>query len=196
MRLPAAWRVRSWTWAVPLAFVLANGAVLALHPGRSGAGFEDMRAELASESEVLASLVEKKEALERVLEEARASRRGLAELYERHFSTEAEQLTRVITEVKRLARRAGFEPPSIAYPHEEIEELGLIRKSLVFQVEGSYTQLRTLVNLLEVSELFLILEDVRLRDVDEARLGIALTVTTLFAADTDERPRRGRGLDS
>lgn len=184
MKLSAAWRGRWWTWALPLAFVLVNGLVLAFHPGRSGAGFAEMRTELQRESDALASLIQKKQMLEAVLQEAQANRRGLEALYGQQFSTEAEHLTEVITEVKALARRSGFDPPSISYPHEDIEELGLIRKSLVFQVQGSYAQLRTLVNLLELSDLFLILEDVRLRDLDESRLGIALTVTTLFAADS------------
>jgi Tfp pilus assembly protein PilO len=164
--MPAAWRMRWWRWALPLALVLANAALLVVHPGRTGAGFADT---------------------------------------ERVLAREAERLTRLINEVKKLAQRAGLEPQSISYPEETLDEYGLVRMSLVFGVQGTYPQLRMLVNLLERSDLFLVLDQIALTGSAKSVLSISLQISTFFAREAgsielpqpDEaapppRPARGR----
>src|SRR5688572_2617821 len=183
--LPAAWRPRWWLWAVPLALALANAVVLIVHPGRTGAGFADMEKELEREQRALQTVAEKERAVSTVLAEARSSRAALVELYRKGFSTEAERLTRLITEVKRLSQRSGLVPKSISYPEETLEEFGLVRMSLVFGVQGNYPQLRMLVNLLERSDLFLVLERVGLGGSQESTLNISLEISTFFASDPD-----------
>jgi Tfp pilus assembly protein PilO len=200
MTLPAAWRVRWWTWALPLAFALLNAVVLVVHPGRTGAGFADMKKELGNETKALAALADKENTAATVLTTARSSRVALAELYDDRFSTEAERLTRLITEVKRLAQLAGLEPASISYPEETLDEYGLVRMSLVFGVEGTYPQLRTLVNLLELSDLFLVLEQVSLRDSAASVLTISLQISTFFvreplAASSAKLPSDGEAAE-
>ena len=64
MILSAAWRARWWLWALPLAVVLANVAILIVHPGRTGAGFADMQQELERETRALQSLKDKEKAVE------------------------------------------------------------------------------------------------------------------------------------
>lgn len=183
MTMPAAWRVRWWRWAVPLVVVLANAVVLIVHPGRTGAGFADMERELERETGALQALADKEKALAAVLEDARASREALVALYQRGFSTQAERLTQLIVEVKRLAQRAGLEPKSISYPEEFLDEYGLVRMSLVFAVQGTYPQLRTVINLLEHSDLFLVLEQVGLGNSSTSILGINLRLSTFFVRD-------------
>jgi hypothetical protein len=186
MTISPAWRSRWWIWALPLLFVLANAALFVVHPGRTGAGFADMEKELESESQALAAMTEKERAAQEVLAAARASRGALDELYHDRFSTEAERLTQLIGEVKRLAQRAGLEPASISYPEETIDEYGLVRMSLVFGVEGTYQELRTLVNLIELSDLFLVLERVGMRDSAAAGVGTSLQVSTFFVREPDD----------
>ena len=183
MTLAAAWRTRWWTWALALAFALVNAAFLVVHPGRTGAGFAEMERELEEETRALQTLVEKEETVESVLAEARTGHRALDELYRVRFATQAERLTQLITEVKRLAQRAGLEPASISYPEESIDRFGLVRMSLVFGVQGTYTQLRTLINLLELSDLFLVLERVGLSDSAASVLSINLQISTFFVRD-------------
>jgi Tfp pilus assembly protein PilO len=190
MRLPPAWRARWWSWALALAFALVNLAVLVAHPGRTGAGFAEMKQELEEETRTLQALVEKEGAVERVLRDARSGRQALDELYRVRFATQAERLTQLITEVKRLAQRAGLEPASISYPEESIDRFGLVRMSLVFGVQGTYTQLRTLINLLELSDLFLVLERVALSGSADSVLGINLQVSTFFVRDQAAAPQR------
>jgi Tfp pilus assembly protein PilO len=183
--MPAAWRARWWRWSLPLAFVLANAVFLIVHPGRTGAGFADVEAELERETRELQALTDKERAIEAVLETARSNREALAVLYGERFATEAERLTRLITEVKKLAQRAGLEPKSISYPEEKLEEYGLVRMSLVFAVQGTYPQLRMLINLLERSDLFLVLDRIGLNDANASILGISLQLSTFFAREPE-----------
>jgi hypothetical protein len=183
MTLPAAWRARWWLWALPLAVVIANGVFLIVHPGRTGAGFADMQQELERETKTLRSLADKEKAVEAVLDGARSSREALSVLYRKGFATQAERLTQLITEVKELAQRAGLEPTSISYPEEELDDYGLVRMSLVFNVQGTYPQVRMLVNLLEHSDLFLVLEQVGLGNANASLLGISLQLSTFFVRD-------------
>ena len=180
MNLPAAWRVRWWLWAVPLTLALANAVLLVFHPGRTGAGFADMERELERETLALQSMAEKERAIATVLADAQTSRESLTNIYLRGFSTESERLTQLIAEVKRLAQRAGLRPSSISYPEDTLEDYGLVRMSLVFGVQGTYPQLRMLVNLLERSDLFLVLEQVGLGGARESTLNINLAIATYF----------------
>jgi Tfp pilus assembly protein PilO len=191
MRWSPAWRDRWWTWALPLALALLNATILAVHPGRTGAGFADMERSLESETRALAALSEKEATVARVLDDARSGRQALDDLYRERFATQAERLTRLITEVKRLGMSAGLEPQSISYPEESIDEYGLVRMSLVFVVNGTYPQLRTFINLLEVSDLFLVLERVGLSNSADSTLGIHLEISTLFVRDPDDGPEGG-----
>ena len=103
-------------------------------------------------------------------------------LYLETFASESERFAAFIREVRALADRAGLEhPPGYNYPEELPEEdWGLIKRSVVFQVVGTYQQLRTFINLLELSDEFIVLEGVQLSDAD-ARLSIGLTISTFFA---------------
>jgi hypothetical protein len=182
---PVAWRARWWWWALPLAVVLANVVLLIVHPGRTGAGFADMEQELERETRTLQSLSDKEKAIEAVLAAGRSGREELTLLYRHGFATQAERLTELITEVKTLAQRAGLAPKSISYPEEELEQYGLVRMSLVFGVQGTYPQLRMLVNLIEQSDLFLVLERVGLSNANASLLTINLELSTFFVRDPD-----------
>jgi hypothetical protein len=115
--------------------------------------------------------------------EITGTRQAVASFYQDRLSTESARLTRIIAEVKELASRAGLSPSQITYPSEPLEDYGLRRRGFVFQVDGTYADLRKLVNLLELSDSFLTLEKVDLSGADGGRLRIQLRLSTLFAAD-------------
>jgi len=90
----------------------------------------------------------------------------------------------VTAEVLSLARRAGLEPEVLAYPEQEIEDYGLIKRSFVFSVSGTYLELRKFVNLLELSDSFLTLEDASMtQDPKGSELRMSLRLSTLFAKE-------------
>ncbi len=186
-RVPPAWRSRWWWWALPLAFCLLNGVFLWMHR-EATSGFGQLQDELARKVRLSTSLEQQRDRYTALLATAERNRAGVAELYESRLASEADRLTEVIAEVKGLARRASLEPPSISYSEMDIEEHGLIQKSIVFGVEGSYSEIRRMVNFLEISELFLILEEIRFRENAGETLGIDLVVSTIFA----KTPSSGR----
>jgi len=128
----------------------------------------------------------------------RASEEGLAEFYGRRLSTEREGLTRILAEIKDLCRRSGIPPTSLAYERQELEGQDVSRRTITFSVDGSYAQLRQLINFIELSDSFLILDQVALRgkDVEETPLRISLSLSTLFTANSVAPAREPPNLES
>jgi len=108
---------------------------------------------------------------EDLLRQVRVNRERIVQLYDDHFSTRRRRLTGVTAEVKDLAKRAGLVPRSITYPEEQIQQYGLIKRSFIFSVDGTYTDLRKFINLLELSDSFLTLEDASLAEEGQRRDG-------------------------
>jgi len=188
------WRLR-WKWWVPaLAFFVAN--LLLLSADRLVlAGQAQLRASRIQRSqERLIRLTNERKALEQATATAEASSAELDRFYSERLSSENERLTRILAEVRELATRAGLAPKNINYGSEEIDGHGLLRRSLEFNVEGSYLDFRRFVNMLELSDSFLVLEQVGLRDTDDTgnNLRIGLRVSTLFTrAGVEGAPERG-----
>lgn len=179
----AAWRRHPRLWVPAAVFLLVNFGFLVA-----------FRLVLAEEAEIGrgllqrrdAELVEKRElrqALEVAWEDSRAAEEGLRGFYAERLATEERMLTTVIAKVKRLASQAGLEPAAINYEKEPIERQDLVQRTIIFGVDGTYGQLRQLVNFLELSKSFLVLEEVSLDNVNEVTgtLGIDLTISTMFA---------------
>lgn len=189
MRLNPAWTSRWWWWALPLAFCVLNGVFLWIHRSSAASGFRELQDDLTAQDTQLQVLRRSHGELEELLATAERNQSGIESLYQHRLASEALRLTDVISEVKGLARRAGLDPPSISYSDVEIEEHGLVQKSIVFGVEGRYAQIREMVNLLELSDHFLILDEIRLRETTGSTLGIDLQVSTLFSTE-DADPER------
>ena len=179
-----AWRAHSRWWIPPLVFLLANVALL------SGyrlvlAGQAQLRASRIERSQVeIARLGVERRSLEQEVERTRASHDSIDRFYGERLSSENLRLTRILAEVRELATRAGLAPTNINYGKEELDDHGLLRRSIDFNVEGSYLEFRRFVNMLELSDSFLTLERVGLRESDESgkNLRIAVGVSTLFTS--------------
>jgi hypothetical protein len=161
--------------------VVSLGAFL-VYQARFSDRVASLREAVSREGEVLARARAQREQLDVLVTQASSSREGVGTLYLQTFASESERFVAFIREVRALADRSGLEhPPGYTYPEELPEEdWGLIKRSVVFSVVGTYQQLRTFVNLLELSDEFIVLEGVQLADA-EARLSIGLTLSTFFA---------------
>ena len=155
------------------------------------------RTRLARRTEELDVIRAQRKRAQGIVEKVRASEEGLADFYGRRLSTEREALTRILTEIKDLCRRAGIPPSSLAYQRQVLEGQDVSRRTITFSVDGSYTQLRQLINFIELSDSFLILDQVALRgnDVESSPLRISLSLSTLFTANSaalaQDLPRSG-----
>lgn len=171
-------------WVPALAFFLAGLGALAFYRLNYAGESAGLERRLEDRERQLATLVAERQEREHLVDRAEVNRLQVEELYQQRFATRQQRLTRVIEEVKSLARRAGLAPHAITYPEEAIEEFALVERSFEFTVEGTYQQLRTFVNFLELSPSFLILKQVDLSRGAGSRPGllrIGLTLSTLFS---------------
>jgi Type II secretion system (T2SS), protein M subtype b len=97
------------------------------------------------------------------------------------------------SEVRSLARKAGLEPRAFSYPEEDIDDYGLIKRSSIFSVEGTYPELRQFLYLLEASRSFLTVEEINLAGASGGgpELRIDIAISTLFARDAEAAPPAG-----
>ncbi|MDH3253649.1 MAG: hypothetical protein OEM62_01560 [Acidobacteriota bacterium] len=190
-RFPKLWVPAAVVCVLNLGLLTAYRLVLA-EEAELGLGLLDRRVEELEEVTQLRQQLEGLRATARVTEE------GLTEFYRDRLSTEELMLTKIIAEVKSLARRAGLVPAAISYEKDSIERQNLVQRGLVFGVDGTYAQLRRLVNFLELSESFLTLDEVSLRGGDQVdgALAINLEISTLFAAKSLASEGRERGDDA
>ncbi|HEX3128628.1 MAG TPA: hypothetical protein VH394_14950 [Thermoanaerobaculia bacterium] len=190
------WRQRLWIWLPALLFFLANAVAFSVYRFGYAGQVQSLESDMESVREQLKPLEQKRIVLERRLQRARAAETEVQNLYSDRFSTRSQRLTRIMNEVKTLARQAGLNPKSISYPQQEIEDYGLVKRSFIFSVGGTYAEFRQFLNLLELTDSFLTLEAVTLSEEggDEGpELQMNLTLSTLFArepGDDDDDIRR------
>jgi type IV pilus assembly protein PilO len=179
------WRQRLWVWVPALVFFAANAVAWGVYRF----GYADRNLSLAEDLGR-----QKQEAKQQTAEAARlknlwdlaqSNQDQVKQLYQEHFSTRRRRLTEVTAEVKSLAEKAGMRPKALSYPEQEIQAYGLVKRSFVFSVEGTYLDLRKFINLLELSDSFLTLESMALAGGGGKgqELRIDLTLSTLFAKE-------------
>ena len=169
------WRQRLWVWATALAFVALNGIGLLVYLFAYSDRVKTLEVDLRDQGKRQADVHAAHLHSEDLLRQARVNRERILQLYDEHFSTRRRRLTGVTAEVKDLAGRAGLVPRSITYPEEQIQQYGLIKRSFIFSVDGTYADLRKFINLLELSDSFLTLEDMSLAEEGQRRDGAGRT---------------------
>jgi hypothetical protein len=180
------WRLRLWVWLPALLFFLANAVAFSVYRFGYAGQVQSLEADLGEVQKQLQPLALRRKDLERKILKARTAEAAVGQLYEERFSTRSQRLTAVTAEVKSLAHRAGLNPRALSYPEQAIEAYGLVKRSFVFSVEGTYLELRQFLNLLELTDSFLTLEAVTLSEGSGDRgpeLQINLTISTLFARE-------------
>jgi len=176
------WRRRLRLWVPPLVFLALNLVFLSayrlVYQGRQIL-LENRIEQTANRlTELDRQAVDLRDQLDRAV----LTHERIDQLNNDILGVESERLTQVIAEVQGLEERVGLQPRATSYPEERLEGFGLKRKAVVFGVEGSYIQLRQFINLLELSDSFLILEEVGLSNAGGAdqRLRISFRLATYF----------------
>lgn len=180
-----AWRRNFWLWVLPLGFCVLNLLSYGLYRSAFAGKVERLEQQLASTDSYLAALDEEHSIYVDFLDRVRIHRERTSGLYGDYFQTEAQRFTRVIQEVKRLARQAGLRPSSLSYPRQDFSGYELVQRNISFGVEGTYDQLRSFINLLELADEFLTLQSVNLGESvanrRDPKLSINLVLSTMFA---------------
>jgi len=178
------WRQRLWVWLPALIFFLANAGAFTVYRLGYAGNVESLAHDIDTEKGELKKLESERAELAQRIDRVAENRRQVEGLYKR-FATRRQRLTEVTAEVQSLARKTGLDFHSIAYPEQEIEDYGLVKRSFVFSVDGNYVDLRKFINLLELSDSFLTLEDASLSESSKGpELRINLTLSTLFTRDS------------
>jgi Tfp pilus assembly protein PilO len=127
---------------------------------------------------------------EQTLESYRNVERDVLVVFDEHWSTEQKRLTQLIAEVKRLAVASSLVPATINFDRAQAGRITVARRGgasigatevgISFSVQGTYEQVRRLVNLLELSPQFVIIDQISLGAAEGELLTLNLHVKTLF----------------
>jgi len=116
-------------------------------------------------------------------------------VYSDLWSSLDQRMVSLITEINRLARLSQMVPRSIGYSRVEAragsaermsKEKGTVM-SISFSVAGSYQQVRRLLNLIELSKQFVIIDSVTLSEASAAdgKLQLTIGLKTVFSEPRD-----------
>lgn len=115
------------------------------------------------------------------------------DVYTKQWSTEDKRLVPFISEVKRLAVASDLAPDSYAFGRvakSKKDGVNAETVSVNFSVHGTYQQVRRLINLIELSQQFVIINQIALTSSDQdGELTVTLQLETLFR---DTVPAAGR----
>lgn len=128
--------------------------------------------------------------------------RDIQHIYDTKWATETERLTRLIREVKRLTVESQLAPArSLSFQRAVSKTTGTSASrnatvvGISFTVEGRYQYIRQLINRLELSDQFVIIDQIGLSAADGDNLTMTLHVKTLFRdATAQRRPVRNQEL--
>jgi hypothetical protein len=124
--------------------------------------------------------------------------RDVQRIFDTQWSTQPRRLTRFIAEVKRLAEASNALPRSIGISRGDAsarvpgtsartisgEDLGAREVGIAFSVDATYEQTRRMINLFELSDQFVIIDQISLTEATDNRLSLNLRLKTLFHDDT------------
>ncbi|MFL6279157.1 MAG: hypothetical protein ACJ731_03535 [Vicinamibacterales bacterium] len=111
-------------------------------------------------------------------------------VFNEHWATQPERFTKMFAEVTRLAMASSLVPSSYSFGRtlekrvssgSRRETLGATEVTITFGVQGTYEQARRLINLLELSQQFVIIESITLNAAPaEQTLSLDLKLKSIF----------------
>lgn len=131
-------------------------------------------------------------ASEQALAAYRRVEKDVQTVLDQHWSTQPRRLTMFIGEVKRLAEASNAVPKTLSFNQNEAkvasnrgrnDDLGAKEVGIGFSVEATYEQTRRMINLFELSQQFIIIDEISLVAGAENKLGLNLRLKTLFRED-------------
>ncbi len=130
----------------------------------------------------------KRMAAEQQLASYNKAQADLENLYNRTWSTKAQRLTALINELKRMSVETQLDPNSISFSQAQDKDLqktgrpGMSTVTITFSVNGTYQQIRRLINRLELSNQFVIIDAIHLGGGGSAHnnLTLDLRLKTIF----------------
>ena len=184
------WRERRILLGSIAALLLANLIFFFTYRVQYQERVNDLRVKMEQAELQLQNAQQRRIELEQQLSSYDDTVKAINLVYDEWWATPEERLTRVIQKVRQLGRESGLVPSSISFArHAEKGESNAVTMSIGFNVRGTYEQVRTLINLIELSEEFMIIDSIGINQSEGEMLSLNIQLKTLFKetrpAETD-----------
>jgi Tfp pilus assembly protein PilO len=161
--------------------LLANVVFFVTYRVRYGERLESLETRLESVRGDLERARRQRVEAERQLAGFEQIRSNISTVHTEHFSSSEQRLSRLITEIRAMTRQAGLEVSSISYDFsQQKRELDTASMRIDFSVAGSYSQIRRLINLFELSQQFVIIDEISLSGAAPGVLTLNISLKTIF----------------
>lgn len=112
-------------------------------------------------------------------------RHDIQTVYDERWSTQKERLSAIIVETERLAAASQLHPRGYSFSQDLQKDASLSATvvHIAFNVQGTYQQVRRLINLIELSDEFMIIDQLSLATAAEENSGVislTIRIKTLF----------------
>ncbi|MGZ8708888.1 MAG: hypothetical protein ACXW28_01580 [Thermoanaerobaculia bacterium] len=186
------WREKRILLLILATLLLGNVVFFMTYRVQYQSRLDEMDERLAQAEGQLESSRRAREEAEAKLQAYKKVERDIAEVFDQHWSTRPRRLTLLIAEVKRLANASNAIPKTYTFAGEDEAKVaaknlrgrdvavGANEVSITFSVDASYDQVRRMINLLELSQQFVIIEGVGLTAGDQNQLTLNLRLKTVF----------------
>ncbi|HUP66517.1 MAG TPA: hypothetical protein VM557_14695 [Thermoanaerobaculia bacterium] len=180
------WREKRWLLAIIGVLLLANLVFFFTYRVRFQQRVESLDSRLEQTREELQTARADRAAAEQEVATYLQIETGIERVYSEIWATPEERLTPLLLEMRELARRSELQPPAVVYNQTTFTEQqgGTSSLEISFGVRGSYRQIRRLINLIELSNQFVIIDEIGLNGITGGDLQLTLNLRTLFRNPT------------
>lgn len=197
------WREKRTLLIILALLLLGNVVFFLTYRVQYQTRLDEMDQRLAQAEAQLAKSKETRLDAEASIASYRKVERDVETVLDQHWSTQPRRLTMLIGEVKRLAEASNAVPKTYTFTNSESvravqrgarsakKDIGAREVTINFSVEATYDQVRRMINLLELSEQFVIIEKIALTSGEENVLTLTLQLKTLFR-DEESAPAGNR----
>ncbi len=167
------WREKRIPLGILGVFLLANAVFFFTYRVQYENRLQGLDADKHAAEQRLANVRAERAKTEQQIAGYRKAQSELAMIYNDKWATEAERLTALINEVKNLEKASQLIGRAHAFGKSEKDAkltpgLGTDVVTISFTVQGTYQQVRRLINLLELSDQFVIIDAISLSGTNEA----------------------------
>lgn len=180
------WVRLAWAWGIAVILCLTAAGLLIWQTsgtmGRAGL----IQGEIDHLNEDISRLQVMTEQARKEREEVADTSVRLDKIDGEVFGRLDDRLTAILREIGAATRDAGLLPKGYTYRATEDKHSGDVRFGIGFSVEGTYEQVRSLIESIQASKQFLIIESIGFKGEEDARtqnLAIQLQLATFLVAE-------------
>lgn len=189
------WRERRTLLLLLAALLLGNIIFFFTYRVQYQSRLDDMDARLAQAEGQLARSKQARADAEHAIQSYRRVEKDVQTVFDEHWSTQPRRLTLMIAEVKRLAEASNAVPRTLSFDRTDSvntegkgqgkESIGAREVGIGFSVVATYDQARRMINLLELSQQFVIIDRISLSAAEGSALSLNLHIKTLFRTENE-----------